>query len=33
MVIAMYYHMFPPAAEAAERKCTCAWDQGLTVAV
>jgi hypothetical protein len=29
MVIAMYYHMFPLAAEAAEQKCTCAWDRGL----
>jgi hypothetical protein len=33
MAIAMYYHMFPPPAEAAERKCTCAWDRGLTAAV
>ena len=25
MMIAMYYHMFPPRAGAGERKCTCAW--------
>lgn len=30
MVIAMYYHVFPPAVEAAGQKCTCAWDHGLT---
>jgi hypothetical protein len=33
MAIAMYYHMFPPPAEAAARNCTCAWDRGLTAAV
>ena len=33
MVVAMYYHMFPPLAEAAEQKCTCAWDRGLAPAV
>ena len=27
MVIAMYYHMFPPAAENAGKQCTCAWHQ------
>jgi hypothetical protein len=32
MAIAMYYHMFPPAAEASEPKCTCAWDRGLAPA-
>ena len=25
MVIAMYYHMFPPPLAAAGQKCTCAW--------
>lgn len=25
MVIAMYYHMFPPALAAAAQQCTCAW--------
>jgi len=25
MVIAMYYHMFPPAPAAAGQHCTCAW--------
>jgi hypothetical protein len=29
MVIAMYYHVFPPPAEAVEQKCTCAWNHGL----
>ena len=29
MVIAMYYHVFPPATEAAGQKCTCAWNHGL----
>jgi hypothetical protein len=33
MVIAMYYHMFPPAAEAGAQRCTCAWDRGLAPAV
>jgi hypothetical protein len=27
MAIAMYYHMFPPAAVAATQQCTCAWHQ------
>jgi hypothetical protein len=31
MMIAMYYHMFPPPA-AARQQCTCAWDRGLTSA-
>ena len=25
MVVAMFYHMFPPASEAGVQKCTCAW--------
>jgi hypothetical protein len=25
MMIAMYYHMFPPAEEARGQQCTCAW--------
>ena len=29
MVIAMYYHVFPPATETAPQKCTCAWNHGL----
>src|ERR1700722_14520056 len=33
MVIAMYYHMFPPSIETSGQKCTCAWHGGLTVAV
>ena len=31
MVIAMYYHMFPPATEPAQ--CTCAWHRHGTVPV
>jgi len=27
MVIAMYYHMFPPPSEARKQQCTCAWHQ------
>lgn len=27
MVIAMYYHMFPPPSEAPKQHCTCAWHQ------
>ncbi len=27
MVVAMYYHMFPTASEAATQTCTCAWDR------
>ena len=26
MVIGMYYHMFPPAGEAAHMTCSCAWN-------
>lgn len=29
MMVAMYYHMFPPAADAGERRCTCAWDRAV----
>jgi hypothetical protein len=25
MIVAMYYHMFPPSPQAAVRTCTCAW--------
>jgi len=34
MMIAMYYHLFPPPGEHAEagRQCTCAWQQGLAAA-
>jgi hypothetical protein len=32
MVIAMYYHLFPPAAEIARPQCTCAWDQRRSAA-
>ncbi|HEY0760044.1 MAG TPA: hypothetical protein VGD59_12400 [Acidisarcina sp.] len=27
MVIGMYYHMFPPAGEASQMQCTCAWQK------
>jgi hypothetical protein len=33
MVVAMYYHMFPPPAAAGQQKCTCAWHRGLAPAV
>jgi hypothetical protein len=29
MVIAMYYHLFPPATETVRPRCTCAWDRGM----
>jgi hypothetical protein len=29
MVIAMYYHLFPPAQEIVPQHCTCAWHRGL----
>jgi hypothetical protein len=29
MVIAMYYHMFPAAAEAGGQQCTCAWQRPM----
>jgi hypothetical protein len=32
MMIAMYYHMFPPAADAAAQQCTCAWHHRRTAA-
>jgi hypothetical protein len=32
MVIAMYYHMFPPAGEAAHMKCSCAFQPRLVAA-
>jgi hypothetical protein len=28
MAIAMYHHMFPPAADAARQQCSCAWHNG-----
>ncbi len=28
MMIAMYFHMFPPASDARGQQCTCAWDRG-----
>jgi len=28
MIIAMYYHMFPPESEGLKQQCTCAWHQG-----
>ena len=30
MVIAMYFHMFPPLAGARQQQCTCAWHRGLS---
>lgn len=33
MVIAMYYHMFPPETEARHPTCTCAWHGGRVAAV
>jgi hypothetical protein len=29
MMIAMYYHLFPPASESARQHCTCAWHGGM----
>ena len=29
MMIAMYYHMFPPAEEVRGQQCTCAWHRPL----
>ena len=29
MVIAMYYHVFPPATETTRPQCTCAWNRGI----
>ncbi|MQA28549.1 MAG: hypothetical protein GEU82_01750 [Luteitalea sp.] len=28
MVVAMYFHMFPPSPETTTRKCSCAWHAG-----
>lgn len=33
MIVAMYYHLFPPAPEAATQKCTCAWHPRQAAAV
>jgi hypothetical protein len=33
MVVAMYYHMFPPPAEAQSPRCTCAWHARVALAV
>jgi hypothetical protein len=33
MVVAMYYHMFPPREETATQQCTCAWHTRLANAV
>ena len=32
MVIAMYFHMFPPASEARKPQCTCVWNHRRAVA-
>jgi hypothetical protein len=32
MVIAMYYHMFPPALDAERQHCTCGWHEAATTA-
>jgi hypothetical protein len=32
MVVAMYYHLFPPPSTEAPR-CTCAWHRGLAPVV
>jgi hypothetical protein len=32
MMVAMYFHMFPPPAAARQQQCTCAWDRGLSPA-
>jgi hypothetical protein len=29
MMVAMYFHMFPPSSEARRQTCTCAWDDKL----
>lgn len=33
MMIAMYFHMFPPSREAKGQKCTCAWHRRLAPVV
>ena len=30
MVVAMYFHMFPPTEKAGASACTCAWDRKLS---
>ena len=30
MMVAMYFHMFPPPAAARQQQCTCAWNRGLS---
>lgn len=30
MMVAMYYHVFPPTEEAGGQRCTCAWQRPLT---
>jgi hypothetical protein len=32
MVVAMYYHMFPPSPDAERQQCTCAWQHTATTA-
>jgi hypothetical protein len=32
MMVAMYYHMFPPPAAVRQQQCTCAWHRGLSTA-
>ena len=32
MMVAMYFHMFPPPAAAKQQQCTCAWHRGLNPA-
>jgi hypothetical protein len=32
MMIAMYFHMFPPRTVARQQQCTCAWHSGLSPA-
>ncbi|PWT81092.1 MAG: hypothetical protein C5B57_11185 [Blastocatellia bacterium] len=32
MMVAMYYHVFPPAREARNQKCSCAWHSRLVAA-
>jgi hypothetical protein len=33
MMIAMYYHMFPPLFESSRPQCTCAWDHRTAATV
>jgi hypothetical protein len=33
MVVAMFYHMFPPPSVAAGQRCTCQWDHRAAAAV